>query len=285
MLTPGLQAGLAVAAAGAVSAAAWRAGALTKSGALAATAVGALVFWAGGLAWAVLLLAFFVSGSALTRWRRRRRDPSSGTRGHGRDAYQVLANGGVAALAAALRLVTASHDATSAATAGAAAVTWVWDALVAGSLAAMTADTWATEVGLLSGARPVLLVGWRPVEPGRSGAVSAPGTLAGLAGAAVLSGLSLAVLGSRGLAAGALAGGVAGLLADSLLGAMLQGRWRCVRCGASVEVPRRHRRRCPGPVVHEGGLAWLDNDGVNAVASLIGGLVAALAAGLVRPGA
>lgn len=285
MLTTGAQAALALAAAGAVSAAAWRAGALTKSGALSATAVGALVLWAGGLAWAVLLLVFFVSGSALTRWRRRRRELASGSRSGGRDAYQVLANGGVAALAAAMRLVTDAQGAASATTAGPAAGAWVWDALVAGSLAAMMADTWATEVGLLSGARPVLLVGWRPVEPGRSGAVSAPGTLAGLAGAAVLAGLSLAARGSTALAAGALAGGMTGLLADSLLGATLQGRWRCVRCGACVEVPRRHRRRCLGPVVQESGLAWLDNDAVNAVASLTGGVVAALAAGLLRPGA
>lgn len=274
MLTFGANPALALAAAGAVSAAAWRAGALTKSGALAATVVGALVFWAGELAWATLLLAFFVSGSALTRWRRRREEGGSAANRAGRDASQVLANGGVAAMAAVMRLV-AGPD-------GAAAGTWVWDAVVAGSLAAMTADTWATEVGLLSGARPVLLVGWRPVEPGRSGAISAPGTLAGLAGAAALAGLSRAVLGSTALAAGALAGGLIGLLADSLLGAALQGRWRCARCGRVVEVPRRHRARCTGPLRLEGGRPWLDNDGVNALASLAGAVASLAVAALAR---
>lgn len=247
-----------------VSALAWRAGALTRDGAVAATAVGALVFGAGGLPWAALLLTFFVSGSVMTRLRRRKQGMRSGG---ARDAFQVLANGGVAAVSALARLLFGAS--------------WVWDALVAGSLAAMTADTWATEVGIMTGARPRLLVGMRPVEPGTSGGVSGPGTLAGVAGAAVMAAAARAVLGPGAVAAGALRGAVVGLFLDSLLGATLQARYRCESCGTYVEVPRRHRSRCPGPIVHEGGLAWLDNDGVNAAAGLAGGLVAALTAGLI----
>ena len=283
MLSAGIGWAAALAAAGVVSAVAWRAGALTKTGALAATAVGALVFRAGGLAWAVLLLVFFVSGSVLTGWRRRCREGASGPRGAGRDARQVLANGGVAALAAALRVVVGPHGADSAAVA-AVAGGWVYDALVAGSLAAMMADTWATELGLLSGRRPVLLVGLRPVEPGRSGGVTGPGTLAGMIGAAVLAALSRVALGSAEAAAGALVGGVVGMLADSMLGATLQGRWRCVRCGQAVEGPRRHMLRCAGPLRLEGGHPWLDNDAVNALACAVGALTSLITVALVRRG-
>ncbi|HEY8497688.1 MAG TPA: DUF92 domain-containing protein [Limnochordales bacterium] len=249
-------------AAAAVSLVGWRAGALDRGGALAAAAVGGLVFAAGGLGWAALLVAFFVSGSALTAWRRR---VQGGTprRGAGRDARQVLANGGVAAAVAAWRLLGGGPPA-------------VHDALVAGSLAAMAADTWATEVGLARGGTPVLLVGRRPVAPGQSGGVTTPGTLAGIGGAAVLAALSRAATGSSALALAVLVGGVAGMLIDSLLGAVVQGRWRCAACGRPVERPGRHLGRCPGPLTLEGGWPWLDNDAVNAVASAAGGLVALL---------
>lgn len=278
-VAPWLQAIVALAAAGAVSAAAYRARALTFDGAVAATGVGALVFWAGGMRWAALLLLFFVSGSALTRRRHRRRgDPDETS---GRDARQVLANGAVPALAAAGALVQRLTAGPGAGVYG-SPPGWPWEAVLAGSLAAMTADTWATEVGLLSGARPVLLVGWRPAEPGQSGAVSGPGTLAGFAGAVFIALASWAWGAGPAAAAGAAAGGVAGLLADSLMGAALQGRWRCGGCGRAVEVPARHRRRCPGPLLYQGGRRWLDNDAVNLLASAAGALVSALATP--RPG-
>ncbi|HEY8425660.1 MAG TPA: DUF92 domain-containing protein [Limnochordales bacterium] len=258
----------------------WRAGALTPSGAVAAALVGALVFGAGGLPWAVLLVGFFVSGSGLTVWRRRvRGDGRPGGRAGGRDARQVLANGGVAAVAAVLRLVAETHPVQLAAGSG-MPTAWAYHALVAGSLAAMTADTWATEVGVASGRIPVSIIGGRPVEPGRSGGVTAPGTAAGTAGAALMAALVWGMLRSPTLAWGALVGGVSGMLLDSLMGAAWQGRWRCQSCGRAVERPRRHRQSCAGPLRLEGGRPWLDNDGVNALASAAGGLVAVAATAL-----
>ncbi len=252
----------------AVAGAGWWAGALTPGGAVAATLVGALVFGAGGLPWAVLLVGFFVSGSSLTAWRRRVRGAVRAPRpSAGRDARQVLANGGVASVAAALRLVAVSGLAPA----------WAYDALVAGSLAAMTADTWATEVGLASGRTPVSIIGWRPVEAGRSGGVTLPGTAAGTAGAALMAALTWGMLGSPALAWGALVGGVSGMLLDSLIGAAWQGRWRCHRCGRAVERPRPHLQTCAGPLRLEGGRPWLDNDGVNALSSVAAGLVAVAA--------
>ena len=46
---------------------AYRAGALTRSGAWAAALTGGLIFGLGGLPWAVLLLTFFISSSVLSR--------------------------------------------------------------------------------------------------------------------------------------------------------------------------------------------------------------------------
>ena len=66
--------------------------------------------------------------------------------------------------------------------------------------------------------------------------------------------------------------GFGGMLLDSALGAAAQGRFRCPRCAETSEWPRH---RCGAVTVHEGGLPWLDNDGVN----LASAAAAALAAG------
>jgi uncharacterized membrane protein len=62
--------------------------------------------------------------------------------------------------------------------------------------------------------------------------------------------------------------GVAGMLADSLLGATLQGRFYCAACGLPSE---RTVHRCGNDTRLEGGLAALSNDGVNLLATAVGG--------------
>ena len=69
-------------------------------------------------------------------------------------------------------------------------------------------------------------------------------------------------------------GGIAGALADSFIGALWQSRRRCPKCDALTE---RAVHDCGTSTVAAGGLAWLDNDGVNALCTIVGAL-AALAA-------
>ena len=90
----------------------------------------------------------------------------------GRDLGQALANGGAAAVfAAAFGLAVTPH------------IRDLWQAAMLGALAAVTADTWATELGVLSRRPPVMITTGKPAVPGRSGAVSTGGTLAAAAGA------------------------------------------------------------------------------------------------------
>ena len=99
---------------------AWRAGALSLSGAWAATLSGGLIFGLGGLPWAVLLLAFFISSSMLSRLFARRKAALSEkfSKGSQRDCGQVLANGGLGAALAVVHAIlpeaawpwVASHD-------------------------------------------------------------------------------------------------------------------------------------------------------------------------------
>src|SRR2546425_1022250 len=68
-------------------------------------------------------------------------------------------------------------------------------------------------------------------------------------------------------------GGVAALLSDSLLGARVQAKYECPACDARFE---RGNSGCPEPVLLTRGWRWLDNDGVNLAATLVGATVAAL---------
>jgi uncharacterized protein (TIGR00297 family) len=178
-------------------------------------------------------------------------------KGGARDAVQVLANGGVFGLAALGSLVAPSP---------------AWAAAGAGALAAAASDTWATELGTLVGGAPRSLRGWRPVPVGTSGAVTAAGTLASVAGALCL-GAAAGLLGwPRRVAVAAAVGGLAGSAVDSMLGAALQARRRCAVCG---EMTERAIHSCGGATVAAGGVAWLDNDRVNLVSTLVGAAVGA----------
>jgi uncharacterized protein (TIGR00297 family) len=219
---------------------------LTPAGALAALAVGAAVTSGAGARGLVVLAAFFVTSSLLT--------PGGGRR----TAVQVVANGGVAALAA---LLSPFYPALRVA--------------FVGALSAAAADTWATEIGMRSGRTPRLLTTWRPVPPGTSGGVTLSGSLGGVAGAATVSLAALAVGFLPPMAATyALVAGILGALADSLCGATVQSRYRCPWCGEVTEL-RRHPA-CGVQGVPAGGVPGMNNDAVNLVATMVGATAASL---------
>lgn len=255
---------LGVALAGGVAAFGWRRRLLTPSGALAAVACGATVTAGGGWGWAAALVAFFLSGSALSRLKGERKAALDDVweKGSRRDAGQVWANGGVGALAALAQAYRPSPAA----------------AVYFGSLATSAADTWATELGVLAKAPPRRITDGQPVARGTSGGVTAFGLLASVAGAALIG--SIAGLSEHRQcplqarlwrAAAVTLAGVAGALVDSLLGATVQAAYRCPRCDLPTE---RRVHRCGQATALVRGWRWLDNDGVNLVASLAGALVA-----------
>jgi uncharacterized protein (TIGR00297 family) len=230
------------------SAAGW----LTPAAAVAAAGVGTAVGTGAGARGLVLLALFFVSGSALAT--RAGRPPR-------RSVRQVLANGWTAAAGALLIPIAARAG---------------W-AVLAGGLAAALADTWATEIGRRARRPPVLITTGETVAAGTSGGVTWLGTSAGIAGALAFAATAWLLDLAPFTALAAAGGGSAGMLADSLLGASLQARFRCATCGQAPETARHPP--CATPAVHVGGPRWLDNDAVNALASGAGATLAALAVG------
>lgn len=244
-----------------ISLLAWKAGSLSSSGALAAALTGGLIFGLGGLPWATLLLTFFITSSAFSRaFRRQKKQVNEKfSKGSRRDWGQVLANGGLGTLLA-LALFWLPEQ------------TWLWVAF-AGVMAAVNADTWATELGVLNPRRPRLITTGQPAEPGTSGAISLYGTLATLGGAALvgLVGAIFTPAGARlSLILAASLGGVIGSLFDSFLGATVQAIYRCPLCDKETE--RHPVHTCGAATVQIRGWRWLNNDLVNFIASLVGAL-------------
>ena len=242
--------------------AAYRAHSLSKSGAWGALVEGTIIFGLGGWKWAVLLMAFFISSSALTRLFGKKKASLNEKfdKGGIRDIGQVLANGAIASIFAILHFFFPS-------------VSWTWLAFAA-SLAAVNADTWATELGVLNPTFPRLITSWKPVERGTSGAVSIYGTLAAAGGAAFIAILG-ALLGPAcqiwtNLGIIVLAG-LLGSMFDSLLGATVQAIYRCPQCGKETEKHPLHT--CGTGTVQVRGWSWLNNDLVNLGCALMGAVI------------
>jgi uncharacterized protein (TIGR00297 family) len=241
-----------------VAAIAWRARSLTLSGAIAAAAIGGIAV-AAGWPWAALLVVYFVSSSALSRLGRARKEKLTSSivaKQGARDAWQVAANGFAFGIAALGSLATPYPEPG-------------WLALGAGALAASAADTWATEIGILYGGTPRSVLHWRPVPPGTSGAVSLVGSGGALLGAVAIGVVTLLVGWGVRIAGAAILGGLAGAMLDSLLGATVQSRLWCDHCRVQTEREVHDCGRTTKPI-H--GMPWIDNDFVNFLSGVAGGL-------------
>ncbi|MGQ9813833.1 MAG: DUF92 domain-containing protein [Candidatus Roseilinea sp.] len=298
---------------------AYRRRSLSRSGIAGAVITGTMIFGLGGLLAGLLLIAFFVSSSVLSHYRAgRKRDVAEKfDKSSQRDLGQALANGGVAAIAAALSgvwLWSAPQPPEP------SSAPWILLGALVGALATVNADTWATEIGVLSKHPPRMVTDLsRVVEPGTSGGITLVGTLAAVAGAAfigamtlllcvalwdvaglvlghnpahtsapawgqdpgvwlantpvavVAAGFPLAGLGTIALAAPS--AGLIGSLADSLLGATVQGIYYDPSRQKETEKPV-DRDGMPNPLAR--GWRWLNNDWVNFISSLAGAAVAGL---------
>ncbi len=249
--------------------AAYLKGAITAAGAVAGATVGLLIFLSGGGFYWSVLMAFFISSSALSRLtftgpgtgaRRMRAARSQAEeiheKGARRDAVQVLANGGLAALTAVGHGITGSPF-------------FMFGFAIA--LAAANADTWASEIGVLSRREPRSIITLRRIPRGTSGGVSPLGLTAATGGA-----LFIAVWFAAGyvathgwnlgelmpMVAAITAGGFLGSLIDSILGASVQAQyWDRIKGGYTEK--RIDAGGATNRLVR--GFRGMTNDAVNAV--------------------
>ena len=185
---------------------------VTTAGALAGGSVCLALLLSTGIGGFFLLLTVFVLTWVSTRLGRARKTRLGTAEARaGRDALQVLANLGAAATCALVF-----------------ALVWPDQRLLiamAAALAEAAADTMSSEIGQAFGGTPRLVTNWSKVAAGTNGAITLAGTLAGVAGAVTvgLVGVLMSLFAWRGfpICAGA---GLAGMFADSFLGATLERR-------------------------------------------------------------
>jgi uncharacterized protein (TIGR00297 family) len=227
--------------------AAWRTGTLTATGAAAAWSIGFPVLYGTGWQGGAVLAAFFISSNLVSHLLPAplgALDP----KGDRRDHWQVYANGALAGVAGAIGAVNFPLG--------------IW--LVTCVLAAAAADTWATSLCGRSSLRARLIWSWRTVPAGTSGGMTAAGTAAAAAGALLVGATAALVTHTPVLLPVATLIGFLGMVADSTIGALLQGRFHCAACNMASEW-KVHR--CGTPTARTSGIAWLNNDVVNFLAT------------------
>lgn len=250
-------------------------GSLSTSGVAGAILTGTAMFGFGGWMPGLLLIAFFVSSSALSHFKQNNTAKKYAAemfeKGGQRDLGQTLANGGVAAAFAVLMGLAALAGQDDIARFGLGGLL--------GALATVNADTWATELGVLSRARPRLITHLgKTVPPGASGGVTAVGTGAALAGAAFIGAVYAALNAAQGDAARLdhfafiAVCGLAGALADSFLGATTQAMFFDPATGRETE---KAQGKNSAPNRFARGWRWMNNDWVNFLSSLAGAFACA----------
>ncbi len=237
--------------------------ALTVSGIIAALIVDIFISIPLGNFGFCILLSFFAGGILVDKINksykksRQKADSAIEKRGACRDHVQVLANSLVASACAVLYAFTDEK---------------VLVVAFVASLAEAFADTAASGIGVLSGSA-YDLCRMRPCTPGVSGGISLLGTVSSVAAAILVSLVALAFGRITFIEALIIfTSATLGAIFDSLLGSLLQIKFKCAVCGTIVE----REEHCGKPTVRHSGLRFVNNDCVN----LLGTLFAAVIAGL-----
>jgi uncharacterized protein (TIGR00297 family) len=232
---------------------------LNGTGAIVSFFLGAILYISGGITFLIALFAFFISSSALTRYKNSYKKKiekilydKTGTR----DQVQVLANGGAALIVAVFNLLYPGEISTVA---------------FFTAFAACNADTWSSEIGVLSRRKPVSILNFKPQARGISGGITPIGTMAGFAGALFIAAFyagAMIVFNNKfdNLVRDSLCIlilGFAGTLIDSLFGAILQPLYKNPANGALTE-KRRHGQILNVKIK---GFKFFSNDMVNFLSS------------------
>ncbi|MFT5971305.1 MAG: hypothetical protein ACI9CP_001445 [Cryomorphaceae bacterium] len=216
---------------------------LTSGGAFAAAILGWIFLVNPSPEIIIFPTAFFLIGSLLSKLPGHKDDSSV------RDAKQVFANGAVPAIFFMAYFIWADSV-----------------FLIAGisGFAFALSDTSASEIGVRMGGDHYKILNWKKTTTGASGAITLPGSLAGVIFAFVLAALALLPVFDFSLTQCLIiaAAGVLGNLADSLIGDLIQAKYRNFD-GTTREVAIEKNEK---PLR---GFYWVSNSTTNLFASLI----------------
>ena len=174
-----------------------------------------------------------------------------------RNAIQVIANGAIAAIACLGFLFTGHR---------------VFVVAYVAAMAEALADTAASGIGGVSD-KVYDIFRFRRCEPGLSGGMSVLGTASALVAALLL--CSVAYLGNLINLVEffiALSAAFLGAVFDSMLGSLLQAKYKCTVCGKTVE----KSRHCGENTNLVRGFSFITNDAVNGFSTVFSALISAI---------
>jgi uncharacterized protein (TIGR00297 family) len=232
---------------------------LAVSGSVATFLLATIIYGIGGWKWTTPILTFFIISSLLSKMGKvnKKKLKNIFDKTDKRDVGQVAANGGVAGI-----LIVTWHFIPDN-----AAVYYLFLA----SIAAVTADTWGTEIGTMWKGKPRSIVSMQVVEPGTSGGISLQGTFGALTGALIVTGSAFFVNRSEfsvPLFAAIVFSGLIGSLIDSLIGATIQAQYQTLD-GKLTE--KNTVNGVKTTLIR--GIRWIDNDIVNWLCAFSGVIV------------
>ncbi|MHA1270666.1 MAG: DUF92 domain-containing protein [Candidatus Helarchaeota archaeon] len=243
-----------------------------RSGLIAGLFIGLTVWIFGSWSWFIIILVFHLFAAAMTKFKYKKKEKSglAQEKGGARGWPNVLANGLTASIFALLYGIFFLIENIN------------YDLFLfgfIGAVAAMTADTVATEIGLLSKNDPRLIINFKKVIPGTSGGVTILGEIAALIGSALI-GLVAWILAEFGIISNllnikfiiflcAITGGMFGCLIDSIIGATIQGLYKCHKCNKITE---KKIHGCGAETEKIQGINVIDNNMVNIIGSMSGSL-------------
>ncbi|MFA6455682.1 MAG: DUF92 domain-containing protein [Bacteroidota bacterium] len=222
---------------------------LSGSGSIATFLLAVVIYGIGGWLWTVPILAFFIASSLLSKFGKARKKKLEQIfdKSNRRDAGQVAANGGIAGFLTLLWYMYPDH-------------TELYYCYIA-SIAAVTADTWGTEIGTLLKRNPRSIVTFKTVDIGTSGGVSLAGFMGGAVGAGFVVVSAATIAGSHFESTyiiPLIISGCIGSIIDSILGATVQAQYQ------TTEGKRTEKTSVHGvPTSLMSGFVWINNDIVN----------------------
>ena len=193
--------------------AAYRLHAITPDGMVAAILTALTLYALGGMWLGISLLVFFILGSAVSRLKneRKRRAEKIQEEGGARNWKQVLCNSLPACILIWLAFIFPEQK--------------IFALLAFSVFSAAAADTFSSEIGMLSKGKAFNILTGKPVQNGLSGGVTWAGLSAGLLGSVLLSLLVLPQYSLRDMLFVAFLGFL-GSVIDSVLGAALQRKYK-----------------------------------------------------------
>lgn len=233
-------------------------GVLTKFGTAVAIVLDFIVsvaFGNIGFMYLLLFLAISVVVDKIKLRAKGREDLSE--KGDKRDECQVLANGLVAMFATIFFLVDKNP---------------VFMVAYFASLAEAFSDTCASGLGAFS-KKTYDIFRFKSVQNGISGGMSTIGTLASLLAPMLLASVPLLIgVITVSIYAIIVASAFLGALFDSLLGSLLQAKYKCTVCEKITE----KRVHCENVTAHSSGIRFITNDTVNLLSTLFSAILAAI---------